>query len=460
MFGLYPARVTARRLHRFLLPLVVLAAALTGGRVQSAMPSNIVLILVDNVGYGDLGCYGNDAVKTPHLDRLAQQGVRCLDFYVPSSSCMPSRAALLTGRHPLRNGLNEQVWRIDEMEQRVLSLREKLLPAYLKPAGYTTACFGKWNLGFAPGHRPTERGFDEFFGHASGNMHEYTHVYNGRNDLFRGTAPAKAGGHSTDLFADAACDFIRRHAARPFLLYLPFNAAHFPNPVNFAPGEPVIWQVPPDTLAAYGLPPDEPSPQKRYRAVLTHLDAGIGRVLRQLEELRLADNTLVIVLSDNGAFMLKNRGLEVASNRPLRDGGTTTYEGGVRVPCIVRWPRRLRAGTVCREPLVSLDVLPLVLAAAGLSWPAERTLDGRDPTAVLAGKARSPHESLFFEYGKFSAVRIGPYKLVRPAPSADFELYDLADDPAETRNLASAQPARVAEMTARRERWLDDVRGW
>jgi arylsulfatase A-like enzyme len=304
---------------------------------------------------------------------------------------MPSRGALLTGRHPLRNGLNEQVYKIDEMEQRVLPLREKLFPQYLKPAGYATAVFGKWNLGFAPEHRPTERGFDEFFGHASGNMHEFTHVYNGRNDLFRGTQPARADGYSSDLFADAACDFIRRNAARPFFVYLPFNAAHFPNKVNFAPGEPVIWQVPGKYLEAYGYPPDEPSPQKRYQAVITALDDAIGRVVRQLDALRLAENSIVIVLSDNGAFMLKDRGLEVASNLPLREGGTTAYEGGVRVPCIVRWPGRLEAGTICREPLASMDLLPLALTAAGLPRPADRTLDGRDPTAVLAGKGKSPH---------------------------------------------------------------------
>ncbi|MDO8543036.1 MAG: sulfatase-like hydrolase/transferase [Opitutaceae bacterium] len=416
-----------------------------------------MLILIDNVGYGDLGCYGNLAVKTPHLDALATQGVRCLDFYIPSSSCMPSRGALLTGRHPLRTGLNEQVWRIDEMEQRVLPLRESLLPSYLKPGGYLTACFGKWNLGFAPGHRPTERGFDEFFGHASGNMHEYTHVYNGRNDLFRGIEPVIVEGHSTDLFADAACEFIRRNARKPFFVYLPFNAVHFPNPVNFAPGDPVIWQAPAEAFSAYGCTPDEPDPRRRYLAVLTALDAGIGRVLAQLEKLRLAENTLVIVLSDNGAFMLKNRGLEVASNAPLRDGGTTTYEGGIRVPCIIRWPGRIAAGTVCREPLVSLDLLPLILDAASRPLPADRVLDGRNPLAALAGKAASPHESLFFEYGKFSALRTGRYKLVRANPDAAFELYDLETDIAERKNLASEKPDVVARLSAARDRWLKAI---
>jgi hypothetical protein len=158
---------------------------------------NIVLILLDNVGYGDLGCYGNGDVKTPHIDQLAEQGVRCTSFYTGSPSCMPSRAALLTSRHPLPNGLNEQIYKIDELEQQVLSLDEKLFPAYLRELDYATACYGKWNLGFAPGHRPTERGFDEYLGNISGNCDYVTHVYNGRNDLYRDTEPVELDGNST-----------------------------------------------------------------------------------------------------------------------------------------------------------------------------------------------------------------------------------------------------------------------
>jgi arylsulfatase A len=440
---------------------VLLAALFAPGQTieaATARPPNIVLMLIDNVGYGDLGCYGNTTVRTPNIDALAKQGVRCLDFYIPSSSCMPSRGALMTGRHPLRNGLNEQVYKIDEMEQRVLPLKEKLFPQYLKPAGYVSGCFGKWNLGFAPENRPTERGFDEFFGHASGNMHEYTHVYNGRNDLFRGTEPAKAEGYSTELFADAACDFIRRNATKPFFVYLPFNAAHFPNKVNFSPGEPVVWQVPPRYLEAYGYPPDEADPVKRYQAVLAALDDGIGRVLKQLDALRLAENTIVVVLSDNGAFLLKDRGLEVASNQPLRDGGTTVYEGGVRVPCIIRWPGQIGPGTLCREPLVSMDLLPLALTAAKIALPDDRTLDGRDPLPTLSGKAASPHPALYFEYGKFSGARMGRHKIVRAGPTAAFQLYDLSVDIGESKDLAATKPDVLSRLLQARDEWLANVR--
>jgi arylsulfatase A len=419
----------------------------------SAERPNVVLMLVDNVGYGDVGCYGNTEIRTPHIDRLAQEGVRCTDFYVGSPSCMPSRGALLTGRHPLRNGLNEQIWRIDDLVQTVLPHRERLLPQWLKSQGYATGCFGKWNLGFAPGSRPTERGFDEFFGHASGNMDYATHIYNGRCDLFRGTEPVRVDGYSTDLFAEAACDFLRRHRDRPLFCYVPFNAAHFPRRQNKRPGEPAVWQAPDEYFKLYGYSPDEEDEKKRYQAVITALDAGIGRVLGQIDSLGLRRRTLVVLLSDNGAFMLPGRGLEVASNRPLRDGGVTLYEGGIRVPCIVRWPGRIRPGTVCREPLVSMDLFALALRAAGAELPRDRVIDGRDPTATLAGEAPSPHPFLCFQWGDRSAIRNGRYKLLRNQPDEPFQLYDLVDDLGETQDIAADQPEVVAALARRLEQW-------
>ena len=441
-------------------PIAALASLLAAPAARAAAPAprpNLVLILIDNVGYGDVGCYGNRVIRTPHMDRLARQGVRCTDFCVGSPSCMPSRGALLTGRHPERNGLNEQIWRIDEMQQIGLPHREILLPALLKPQGYTTACFGKWNLGFAPGSRPTERGFGEFFGHASGNLDYYTHIYNGRNDLFRGTEPVQVDGYSTDLFAHAACEFIRRHAERPFFAYVPFNAAHYPNKKNKQPGQPCIWQAPAEHFEVYGYSPDEEDPKKRYRAVLTALDTGIGRILTEIDELGLTDNTLVILFSDNGAFMIPDRGLEVASNLPLREGGVTLYEGGIRVPCIVRWPGRIKAGTVCREPLVSMDLFVMALTAAGAKLPEDRIFDGRDPTAVLAGDARWPDRELFFQWGTRSALRSGRYKLVRNDPDEPFQLYDLRENLGETQDLAAARPEIVAQLADRFDRWFREV---
>lgn len=413
---------------------------------------------LDNVGYGDLGCYGNADVKTPRLDRLAREGVRCTDFYVSTSSCTPSRGALLTGRYPIRNGLEHQLRPEENRSGIGLPHREKIIPQYLKPAGYATGCFGKWNIGWAAGSRPTERGFDEFFGHASGNINYYTHTYHGRNDMFRGTEPVKVEGYSTDLFADAARDFIRRNANRPFLVYLPFNAAHFLGKQNMLPGEKPVWQVPGKCLEEYGLDPDEPDPRKRYRAVLTSLDDAIGRVLDTIDELGLRERTVIVVVSDNGAFMLKDRGLEVASNGPFRNGGITTYEGGVRIPCILRWPGRLPAGFVCREMLSHLDLLPFILASAGVDPPKDRVLDGRDPSTVFSGISPSPHLRLFFRYGGWNGMRRGSYKLVRPRRGKPDELYDLAKDPGERNDLGGKRPGILESMKRDLDDWLAQFR--
>jgi len=429
----------------------------SSARSAATERANFVLIFIDNVGYGDLGCYGNAEVKTPRIDKLARQGVRCTDFSVAMPSCMPSRGALMTGRHPVRTGLTEQVWQIDDLEQTVLPHRERLWPAYLKSAGYATGCFGKWNLGFAPGSRPTERGFDEYFGNISGNCDYYTHIYDGRNDLYRGTEPARTKGYMTDLIAHAACDFIQRHAREAFFCYVPFNAAHYPNFRNKSQGDPAIWQAPDAFFELYGYSPDTLNERERYRAVLSALDAGIGRVVDRIDALGLTENTIVALLSDNGAFMIPGRGLECASNRPLKAGGTHVFEGGVRVPCIVRWPQRIKARTTCGAALSSMDLMVMSLLAADVPLPRDRTLDGRDPSAALAGEAPSPHEFLTYISGNQHAIRRGRYKLLQESKSRPIHLYDLETDIGETRNLASAMPALTKELKQAYDAWYAEA---
>lgn len=427
--------------------------------VRAADLPNVLLLWVDNVGYGDLGCYGNSLNKTPQIDRLAAAGVRCTDFYIGSPSCSPSRGALLTGRHPERNGLNYQLSTGEGNGKQGLPASERLIPQYLAPLGYACGAFGKWNIGFRPGIRPTERGFAEFLGHMSGNIHYFKYLYHGEYDLRLGTEPIdRRGTYSTDLFADAASDFIRRQSDRPWFVYLPFNAAHYVYPQNVEPGEKVEWQVPAKYLALYDAAADEPDQQIRYRAVLAALDDAIGRVLKTVDDAGLRERTIVWCISDNGAFMFPNRGLEVQSNRPLRDGGVTTYEGGVRVPAMVRWPEKLPAGTVCREMLSSLDVLPMILAAAGAAWPADRVLDGRDPTPTLVGEKPSPHEALHWVWDQgrreqWRGMRAGNHKLVRRADTEPWQLYDLSRDLGESDDLASRQPELVQSLTARFAAW-------
>ena len=256
----------------------------------------------------------------------------------------------------------------------------------------------------------------------SGNIHYYKYLYHGQNDLRLGTEPIdRRGTYSTDLFADAAIDFIRRHREQPWFVYLPFNAAHFVYPHNVEPGEsPSLASPRQISWLSTALARTKPTRKIRFRAVLTALDDAIGRVLKTVDDLGQRERTLVFCISDNGAFMFPNRGLEVQTNLPLRDGGVTTYEGGVRVPAIVRWPGRFKPGTVCREMLSSLDVLPMILAAAGGALPTDRVIDGRDPTATLAGEKLSPHEALHWVWNQgrreqWRGMRHGNYKLVRKA---------------------------------------------
>jgi arylsulfatase A-like enzyme len=437
-----------------LTPLLLSAAeSSTTGRVP-----NIVLMYADNLGYGDLGCYGNRQVLTPRIDRLAREGVRCTDFYVVTPTCTVSRGAILTGRQSLRNGLTHQLVTSENWTGIGLPHRERIMPQYLRDAGYETACFGKWNIGFAAGSRPTERGFDEFLGCRSGNIHYFKHTYHGEYDIFLGIDVHRVEGYSTDVFADAACDYIRRKADRPFFLYLPFNAPHYVSTVNTSPGEKPQWHVPGEYLKRYGWPEDDETEQHRYHALLTALDDAAGRVLDTLDATGLRDNTLVMFISDMGAILRPTHGLGVASNAPFRDGAPSLYEGGIRVPAIFRWPGKIKPGTLCREMLSQLDVLPLLLAASGGKPQQGRILDGRDPLPALTGVARSPHERLVFTYRTGSALREGTLKLIRSSPTQPWELYDLAADPGETTNLASQRTADVARLDAAYQAWLADVR--
>ena len=421
---------------------------------EEATRPNILIITVDNLGYGDLPSFNSQSeVIAPNFDRLAAEGARLTSFYTASPTCTVSRACLLTGRIARRHGLTNQLPGLEGNYGPGLSQEEVLIPQVLGTAGYATGCFGKWNIGFAPGSRPTERGFDEFFGHASGNIDYYSHVYNGKLDMYRGVEEAHVEGYAPDLFADAAIDFIRRHQKQPWFVYLPFNSPHFPNKKNKAPGEEVIWQAPAESFEAYGYDPDTRNEQERYQAVLTALDKSLGRVLDCLDALEVADNTFVFVYSDNGAFMLENRGLEVATNAPLRDGGVTCWEGGIRVAAWVRWPGEIREGSIIVAPLWSPDLMIACAELSGADLPQDRKFDGRDPLPVLTEGARSPHETFHFEFRKHAALRRKDWKIVRARPDEPWQLYHLGADIGEENNLADAEPERLRQLVEAFEGW-------
>lgn len=426
----------------------LLVATVATDTCAAATP-NILLITCDNLGYGDLPCYNESSdIRTPQLDRLARQGARLTSFYTASPTCTVSRACLLTGRIPLRHGLNRQLPGVAGNYGVGLDPREKLIPEFLKQAEppYVSGCFGKWNIGFAPGSRPTERGFDEFIGHASGNMDYFQHNYRDRHDLYNGTQELhREGEYATDLFADAAIDFIRRHGKRnrSWFCYVPFNAPHFPTAGNKRPGEPNVWQAPDDAFTAIGLSPQETDPRKRYRAVVYALDQAVGRILAALDESGQAGETFVFFMSDNGAFRLNREGLDVGINTPLRSGGVTCWEGGLRVPALARWPGHIAEGITIEEPFWSPDLLTACARLANVTLPDSIRFDGKDPLPLLTRKAPSPHASFFFEYGKHAALRRGDWKIVRERPDQPWQLFNLREDLREQNDLAAQNPQHV-----------------
>lgn len=421
---------------------------------------NVLIITADNLGYGDVSCFNPQAeIQTPRLDRLASQGARLTDFYTASSTCTVSRACFLTGRVADRHGLTNQLPGLAGNYGVGLNQGEVLIPELMRQAGYATGCFGKWNIGFAPGSRPTERGFDEFLGHASGNIDYYHHRYNGKHDLFRGLEEYHADGqYSTNLFADAAIEFIRRESGqRPWFCYLPLNAPHFPNAKNKLPGQPNVWQAPDWAFEACGLAPDEADPSKRYSAVVVAMDHAIGRVLDSLDEQNVAADTLVFFYSDNGAFLLNRNGIDVGSNGPLRSGGTTCWEGGIRVAAMARWPGKIAAGSVIDQPLWTPDLMIACAALAKAELPGDRTLDGRDPMPALLGKKMGTHRSMYFRLRSHAALRMGAWKIVREKPADAWQLFHLGDDMGETNDLAKDRPGKLSELVAEYEKWRADV---
>ncbi|MGB0581196.1 MAG: sulfatase-like hydrolase/transferase [Limisphaerales bacterium] len=450
----FPAGYKVEMFSRICAALLFVSVALS-----EAKPPNILIITCDNLGYGDIRSYNPKSfIKTPRLDRLAKEGARLTSFYTASSTCTVSRACLLTGRIPQRHKLVNQLPGLKGNYGVGLNPKELLIPQLLKtaPTPYVTGCFGKWNIGFAKGSRPTERGFDEFIGHASGNIDHYSHIYGGKHDLFEGTKELhRQGEYATDLFADEAIDFIQRQtkSGKPWFCYLPFNAPHFPSAKNKKPGQKNEYQAPDWAFREYGLSPDEEDPLKRYGAVVTALDQGIGRVLDALEISGAADNTFLFFMSDNGSFRLNRKGLDVGINEPLRHGGVTCWEGGIRVVAMARWPGKIKPGSVVDEAFWSPDILQACAKISGATPPSSIVFDGKDPLPLLTSGAKSEHESFFFIFRNHAALRQGDWKIVRERPNKSWQLFNLVKDLGEKNNLAGKQPDRVKELAGTYQAW-------
>ncbi|MEX0704685.1 MAG: sulfatase [Planctomycetales bacterium] len=444
-----------------LVGLAVLPTFAAAGDARAAEPArrpNIVFLFTDDLGYADVGCYGNDEVQTPHIDRLASQGVRFTDFSMACSICSPSRSALITGRYPQRNGVYDNIrndrvnygYRYSQYEYSIspemtlgLDVRELTFGDALRKAGYRTGVVGKWDMGQARRFLPLQRGFDFFYGHGNNGIDYWTHQRYGIESLFRGNERIEDEGYATDLFGREGERFIRENKDRPFFLYLTFNAPHGPS--NLDRTGP---QAPDEYIALY--PDRDPKAAKtRYLANLTCMDANVGRVLKILDELELAENTVVLFSSDHGATKIGN-------NRPFRGVKGQFFEGGVRVPLIVRWPGRIDENTTCDEWFTSLDLFPTFVALAGGKLPEGVKYDGFDMLPVVTKRTgESPRREMFWQLQEEQAARIGDVKWVR---TPKFEgLFDLANDPGEQRDLSAEKPELLAKTRARWDAWRKEM---
>jgi len=398
----------------------------------AARKPNFILIVADDLGYADIGVHGCRDIPTPHIDSIAKNGARFTSGYVCAPVCSPSRAGMLTGRYPQRFGYEFNPDKKIELQETFgIPATERLLPQVLHDAGYATGMVGKWHLGALAKEHPTQRGFDEFFGFLSG-ANPYQPVGNdGVPRILRGTKPVAEKSYLTDAFGREAVSFINRHRDQPYFLYLTFNAVHTPleAPQKYLDRFPTIT---------------DPKRQK-YAAMLSAMDDAIGSVLAAAEE-----NTLVFFISDNGGPSRPDAGTwNGSNNQPLRDSKTALYEGGIRVPFLVQWPKHIKAGTVIDSPVISLDILPTACAVATATAPAN--VDGANLLPLLTKQNdRAPHDRLCWRYGSQLAIREGRWKLYR---HEGVELYDLEEDIGETTNLAEKQPDKINELSAALEKW-------
>ena len=442
---------------------------------------NILLIVSDDQGYNDIGILRNGII-TPALDRLAKEGTRLTNFYVAWPACTPSRASLLTGRYPQRNGIYDMIrneapdygYKYPPAEYEVtferiggMDLEEVIIPRHLKKAGYQSAIYGKWDLGTLKRFLPTSRGFDDFYGFVNTGIDYYTHERYGVPSMYRNLVQTEEdkGTYCTYLFEREAIQFLKNHAGKekenPFFLYVPFNAPHGSSALDpkirsgvqapdkykkmYPPVEKEFRKV---EKFRYASPAEVLTPEakvRNYRASVTCMDDAIGKMLDLLDEKGIADNTIVIFFSDNG-------GSGGADNTPLRGHKAQMWEGGIRVPCLVKWPAgNVPANAVNDEFLTSLELFPSFSAAVGLPLPEDIVYDGHDWWPVLRGEKKSPRTTMFWKRRDLLGARVGDWKWVDMGGKSG-GLFHLKDDIGESKDLSKSHPEKLAESESRRFR--------
>ncbi len=442
----------ANRCNRVVLLAVAVYLALTapagaaGIEPPNASRPNIVMMVIDDLGYGDLGCYGSSLHKTPNIDRLARDGMRFTDFHTNGAVCSPTRAALMTGQYQQRSGIEGAIgFTLDEG----MPLAKTTIAEVLGQAGYVCGVFGKWHLGHVSRFGPNDQGFHVSY--VSNNSPDYhTHVSRvGRHDWFKDHEPYEEPGYLTHLITKHTRDFIAANREQPMFVFVSHIAVHFPfqgpeDPPHRTRGK--IWH---DTK--YGpFPSDEY--RRAYRDMLEAVDESVGAVVAELERWQLRDRTLILIFSDNGAYCW------VGSNGPFRGQKGDLFEGGHRVPAIANWPHRIPAGTVSDATVMTMDILPTLLTLSGTEPPPGLHLDGQDISQVLLRNEPLDERTLFWRFGRQRAARRGPWKLLLDGKSE--QLFHLTDDPGETLNVADEQPTVVERLRSEWNAWEADVNAW
>lgn len=435
-----------RSLNTFFIYIFLAVTFVSCSKTEEKRP-NIIIIMADDLGYGDLSCYGSTLINTPNLDKMASEGIKFTDFHSNGSVCSPTRAALLTGKYQQRVGIDGVVT-AKHHRNHGLDPNEKTFAESIKEAGYVTGMFGKWHVGYQTKFNPINQGFDEYVGYVSGNVDYHSHIdQEGYEDWWRGDQLKKEEGYSTDLITNHAVDFIRRHKDEPFMLYIPHEAPHGPFQGRQSEAERSIgWKNDPNA----NLKMSQEELNTVYKEMVEVMDEGIGNVMETLKQLKIDDNTFVFFCSDNGGIK------KVGSNGGLKGYKSTLWEGGHRVPAMMRYPGKIAKHQVSSETILTMDIYPTIMDLVGAKIP--DNIDGISVKKTLFDRTSLPERDLFWGYVGRKAMRKKDWKLVLTSKDAEPLLFDLKEDVEEKNNLAKQNSKMVQEMLTKMELWENDVK--
>jgi arylsulfatase A len=422
-------------MKRHLLFLIVLSVLFSCSHKNNT-PPNIILIMADDLGYADIGCFGSDFIETPVLDKMASEGIKFTDYHSNGAVCSPTRAALMTGNYQQRAGIEGVIKAAKEFRKYGIGDSEKTLAEYFKEAGYRVGAFGKWHLGYQPEYNPTHHGFDVFFGYISGNIDFISHRDQaGIYDWWNNTDTSYEKGYVTDVITDHALEFMEMNKDHPFFIYLPHEAPHYPYQSRTDKAD----RLPGLKFPTQGSRPDK---KQAYKEMVEIMDENIGRVMLKLKELNLNENTFVLFCSDNGATKLGNNG-------NLNGFKGSLWEGGHRVPAIAWYPQKIGAGGITDATVLSMDLLPALLAVAGISN--DNTLDGKDFSSVIFEESEMEARPVFWRFNKQWAVRKGDWKYLKIKENE--YLFNLNSDIGEQQNRKEDEPEKFKELKNLLKEW-------